>query len=432
MTTAETAGAIDRDRLTRAFRDVREFTGRLCRPLRTEDFVVQSMPDASPTRWHLAHTTWFFETFVVRAARPDQPVVDPAYHHLFNSYYETIGDPFPRPKRGLLTRPTVEEVFEYRRVVDERVREILATDGEDVVARVAPALEVGLHHERQHQELLLTDIWHAFGQNPLHPVYRDVALDDPGETRPLRWTTYDEGVVHVGHSAGSFGYDNERPRHRVFLETYELADRPVTIGEFQEFVDDGGYRRADLWLAEGFDLARREGWRAPLYWKEGYGVTRCFTLAGLIEPNPAAPVSNVSYFEADAYARWAGARLPTEFEWEAAAAALPVAGNFVEGEAFRPLPDPAGAEAPEGRDAPALPRQMFGDVWEWTSSAYAPYPGFTAPAGALGEYNGKFMVNQYVLRGGSCLTSRSHVRATYRNFFSAASRWQCSGFRLAR
>lgn len=424
MIQAELAGAGHRERLARRFADVRAFTERLCRPLETEDYVIQSMPDVSPTRWHLAHTTWFFETFVVRPLRPDQPVVDPAYHHLFNSYYESIGDPFPRAKRGLLTRPTVEQVFDYRRLVDERVKDILSRADDDAIDRIAVALEVGIHHEQQHQELMLADLLHVFSQNPLHPAYRDIPLDDGGPTRPLGWRSYEAGVVRIGRDAGGFSYDNERPRHRVFLEEFELADRLVTNGEYQAFIDDGGYRRSELWLAEGFDHVRTHGWKAPLHWVEGYGVSRRYTLAGLIEPNPAAPVCHVSYFEADAFARWAGARLPTEFEWEAAAAEAPCVGNFVEGDALRPLPAPSTAGT--------LPDQMFGDVWEWTSSSYAPYPGFEAPAGALGEYNGKFMVNQYVLRGGSCITSRSHIRSTYRNFFSAATRWQFTGIRLAR
>lgn len=416
------------DDLTRRFRDVRRFSLELAAPLAPEDTVIQSMPDASPTRWHLAHITWFFETFILREAVAGYEPFHPDFIVLFNSYYNGVGEQFPRHLRGHVSRPALDEVKAYRRHVDAGVERLLAGAGEGQLARLAPLLEIGLHHEQQHQELMLTDIKHALSVNPLHPAYRAAqpVAGDPqnGSARPPGWRGYPEGVRWIGHDGAGFAFDNESPRHRVFCEAWEMADRLVANGEFLAFMEDGGYERPEHWLSLGWARACEEGWRAPLYWVREAGAWRQFTLWGLVPMDPHAPVCHVSYFEADAYARWAGARLPTEAEWETAAADAPRAGNFAEGARFHPLAlEAVPAEAPA---------QMYGDVWEWTSSAYSAYPGYRPAPGAIGEYNGKFMCNQYVLRGGSCATSRSHIRPTYRNFFPPEARWQFSGIRLAR
>jgi ergothioneine biosynthesis protein EgtB len=407
---------------------IRQSTEALAEPLSPEDQLVQSMPDASPTKWHLAHTTWFFETFVLGRYKQGYEPVDPAYAYLFNSYYQSVGPQHPRPRRGAITRPGLEEVRDYRNLVDLQMSEFL----EEVKgADAAPArfrTTVGLHHEQQHQELILTDIHHALWSNPLKPAYRAPAAGATAagrEEHPVRWVPYAEQLAWIGHEGAKFAFDNEKPRHRVFVEPFELSNRPATCGEFLRFIRDGGYRRPDLWLSDGWALLKAEGWEAPQYWeRQEDGTWREFTLGGWQAIDPAAPVSHVSFYEADAFARWAGARLPTEDEWEVAAARTAVEGNFVEQGTLRPR----AGEADRGE----APVQMFGDVWEWTSSPYAPYPRFQPFPGELGEYNGKFMCNQIVLRGGSCLTPRSHVRATYRNFFPPSARWQMSGLRLAR
>jgi ergothioneine biosynthesis protein EgtB len=407
--------------LAERYRAVREATIALAAPLAAEDQVVQSMPDASPTKWHLAHTTWFFETMVLGRFDPSHRPVDERYAFLFNSYYESLGERQPRPRRGLITRPTLDEVRAYRRAVDESMDRFLRSDqAPEALGRI----ELGLHHEQQHQELILTDIHHALWCNPLRPAYAEAPADGPrtGPGSP-GWIGFDEGVVEIGHDGRGFAFDNEAPRHRAFVEAYALADRPVSCGEYAGFIADGGYRRPGLWLSDGWAAVRAEGWEAPAYWERRDDTWWVFTLAGMRPVDPAAPVSHVSHFEADAYARWAEARLPTEVEWEHAARTAPVAGHFVESRRFRP----AAAPAADG----AL-RQMLGDVWEWTASAYLPYPRFVPLAGELGEYNGKFMSGQMVLRGGSCLTPESHIRRTYRNFFPPAARWQMSGLRLAR
>ena len=409
--------------LARRYREVRRSTEDLCAPLQREDYVVQSMPDASPAKWHLAHTTWFFATFVLAPLGLRDEAADPLYEVLFNSYYNTVGEPYPRPQRGLLTRPTVDEVYAYRHRVDQA---LLACLERGSTANAAlEVVELGLHHEQQHQELLLTDVKHLLSHNPLQPVYRASArAGDSLAPQPssLAWIRHAGGLCEIGHAGGGFCFDNEGPRHRVYLEPFALASRPVTNGEYLEFIADGGYRRAELWLSEGWDVVRAEAWQAPLYWRPRDGGWEVFTLSGTRLVEAAEPVCHVSYYEADAYARWAGARLPLESEWEVAAASAPIDGNFVEAGRFHPAPERGG----EGLE------QLFGDVWEWTQSPYVAYPGYRPAAGALGEYNGKFMCNQWVLRGGSCATPRSHMRASYRNFFPARARWQFSGLRLAR
>ena len=403
---------------------VRARTLALCDPLSAEDQVVQSMPEASPAKWHLAHTTWFFEEFVLQPFMAGYVCYEPTFRHLFNSYYHSAGSMHPRPLRGLLSRPTLEQVSTYRAWVDDRVQTLL--EREDPREEVLQRITLGLEHEQQHQELLLTDIKHLFSCNPLRPAYdADLPIFPAKEGSRLVFHEYDGGLIEIGHDARGFCFDNEHPRHRVHLEPFRLAGRLVTNGEYLEFVRAGGYERPEHWLADGWDTVRREGWCRPLYWSESLDSE--FTLAGERALDPHAPVCHLSYYEADAFARWAGARLPTEMEWEAVAAGAPVEGNFVESGYLHPVPAPRPDPAPRKPS----PMQLYGDVWEWTRSAYAPYPGFRPLAGALGEYNGKFMVNQLVLRGGSCATPRVHIRATYRNYFPPSARWQFSGLRLA-
>jgi len=416
------------DQLFDQFRRVRAATLELAAPLSPEDQVVQSMPDASPAKWHLAHTTWFWETFILAPAGV-QPF-DPAYAFLFNSYYEALGERHPRPQRGLLTRPDLNEVRRYRAYVDDQMQRLLHQGGLDRATRDLVAL--GLAHEEQHQELLLTDVLHLFAQNPLKPAYRPAPRTTPAAGTSCGPTTYVEfpgGLVEVGVSASdggsAFVFDNEGPRHKVYLEPFRLADRLVTNAEWLAFIEDGGYARPELWLSDGWACVSAQGWSSPLYWDQREGAWRGFGLAG---PGPlelSAPVAHVSFYEADAFARWSGRRLPTEMEWEHAASQAPVVGNLRDSGALRPLPLTPSSPASKGL------HQMFGDVWEWTASPYAPYPGFRAAPGAVGEYNGKFMVNQMILRGGSCVTPSAHIRASYRNFFQPHQRWQFSGVRLA-
>jgi ergothioneine biosynthesis protein EgtB len=401
---------------------VRGVSMGLARPLSAEDCALQSMPDASPVKWHLAHTTWFFETFVLAEHLPGYRPFDPAYRVLFNSYYDALGEKHPRPERGMLSRPALGEVFVYRRHVDEAMQALLAREP---APEVTALVELGLHHEQQHQELILTDVKHLLSRNPLRPAYQRQWPLTPIRAREPEWLAFPGGLREIGHAGVGFAFDNELPRHRVWLEPFRIASHPVTHGEFIRFIDDGGYARPELWLSAGWDAVTARGWRAPGYWKQRDGGWHTFTLHGEVPVDPHTPICHVSFYEADAFARWAGARLPTEAEWEVAAAEAPVAGNFLESGALHPL---ALREAlSHGTLA-----QAFGDVWEWTRSDYAPYPGFRAAPGAVGEYNGKFMCNQYVLRGGSCATPASHVRASYRNFFPADARWQFSGLRLAR
>ncbi|HXY37450.1 MAG TPA: ergothioneine biosynthesis protein EgtB [Planctomycetaceae bacterium] len=409
--------------LAERYSQTRAFTERLCQPLAVEDFVVQSMPDASPTRWHLAHTAWFFENFVLTRWEADYRPANADFQFLFNSYYNSVGEAFPRARRGLLTRPTVAEVFQYRHAVDERVLRLLHSPRDDS-PEMANVVELGINHEQQHQELTLTDIKHAYSCNPLFPAFRKLPIGPCTKNpRPVSWSTFDGGVVEIGHAARTFAFDNERPRHKSFLQPFEIGNRLVTNGEFLNFMKDGGYRRPELWLSLGWATVREQQWGAPLYWVERDGNWQEFTLGGLCRLNVDEPACHISYFEADAFARWAGARLPTEAEWEHAAAKVDLKGSFVESDRYHPAPD-------NGDDAGLA--QMYGEVWQWTASPYTPYPGYVPPAGALGEYNGKFMCNQYVLRGGSCATPASHMRATYRNFFPPEARWQFTGIRLAR
>jgi ergothioneine biosynthesis protein EgtB len=413
--------------LAERFGRVRGFTEALARPLSAEDCGLQSMPDASPTKWHLAHTSWFFEAVVLGPA--GEPPHDPAFGYLFNSYYEAIGPRHARPRRGMLSRPSLAEVIAYRASVDRRLIAILERELEHP-ERVRFLVELGIQHEQQHQELILTDIQHALFENPLRPAYRDVAPLQPSPrpegAGPAGWVEHPEGMHAIGKEGAGFAFDNEAPRHRVYLDGFRLADRLVTAGEMMEFIADGGYGKPDLWLSDGWAAVQAGGWAAPLYWERRDGAFERFTLDGMRPVDPDEPVCHVSLYEADAFARWAGARLPTEAEWEVAASGVPVAGNFVESGRLRPAP------APPRDPVGGAPRQMFGDAWEWTASAYLPYPGFRPWEGAIGEYNGKFMSGQMVLRGGSCATPGTHVRASYRNFFPPGARWQMSGIRLAR
>lgn len=406
------------------FPRVRDATEVLCAPLQTEDYVIQSMPDVSPTKWHLAHTSWFFEAFLLQPFDSEYTVSHPTYGYLFNSYYNVIGERHPRGQRGLASRPTVAEVYAYRHGVDERMLALLAREADSDMLAVA---DLGLHHEQQHQELLLTDIKHVFWMNPLRPAYRQAAAGRFAPPPPMHWFGYPETIIEIGHAGNDFAFDNERPRHRTLISAFSLASRLVTNGEYRAFMEDGGYERPDLWLSDGWRTAQERAWKAPLYWEYTGGDWGYFTLSGMQPVDLNEPICHVSYYEADAYARWAGARLPTESEWEHVASTVPISGNFVESGLFHPMA--MGSTALSIDDAPF---QLFGDVWEWTSSPYVGYPGFRPLPGAAGEYNGKFMSNQMVLRGGSCATPASHIRSTYRNFFPSDTRWQFSGFRLAR
>jgi ergothioneine biosynthesis protein EgtB len=410
-------------KLLQRYRDVRAATEAACARLSPEDMVVQSMPDASPAKWHLAHTTWFFETFVLsHPSRGGYDSFRPEFAFLFNSYYDAIGARHPRPLRGLLTRPSVAEIRAYREHVDRTMAEILPSLlPED---QLFPIVELGLNHEQQHLELLLTDIKHLFALNPLRPAYGELAPPRDVKVAELEWLPFAEGVYEIGHADAGFSFDNERPRHRVFLEPFEIGTRPISCGEYLEFIDAGGYSRPEFWLSDGWNTCGQHNWQAPLYW-ERYGTCwKAFTLGGMREIALSEPVAHISFYEADAYARWANCRLPTEAEWEVACSA-----------ASADLPDQADSCEPRRLHPAPMVRVrdgFFDDVWAWTQSSHSPYPGFKPAAGAIGEYNGKFMCNQIVLRGGSCLTPRSHIRATYRNFFPPEARWQFTGLRLAR
>ena len=421
---ASLAGTLhDPGALAQRYARVRARSVELAAPLSAEDAMVQSMEDASPAKWHLAHTTWFFERFVL-AARPGYVPVHAQWDFLFNSYYQSVGPMHARPRRGLVSRPTLAEVLAYRAEIDQRVAQRLQAG--DLELTLAQVLLMGTHHEQQHQELLLTDIKHAFWSNPLHPAYRDdLQLRTGSQASALRWIARDEVITEIGAApwpqADAFAFDSESPRHRVLVPAHALASRPVSNAEYLEFVADGGYDNVALWMSEGWDRLRAQPQRRPLYWDPQEACE--FTLGGWRALDPHAPVCHLDYFEADAFARWAGCRLPTEAEWEQAAAGVAIEGNFADDDALHP-------QAPVG-DHTGF-RQLFGDVWEWTSTAYTPHPGFKPLPGSLGEYNGKFMSGQWVLRGGSCATPRDHIRASYRNFFPPPTRWQFSGLRLAK
>jgi len=404
-------------RLADYYHRVRSQTLALIAGLAPEDTVVQSMPDVSPTKWHLAHTTWFFEESLLVAFAPGYRRFRADYDYLFNSYYNLVGPQFPRTRRGHISRPTLAEVLAWREAVDSAMTDLITGHEDD--PRVIERLILGCNHEQQHQELLVTDIKHVLAQNPLIPAWRELPPADAKPPRPLEWREFAGGLVEIGHAGEGFAYDNESPRHQVCLEAWALADRPVSNAEYCNFIADGGYRRPELWLSDGWTRVQTEGWQRPLYWMED--LQSEFTVAGRRPLEPAAPVAHLSHFEADAYARWAEARLPSEAEWEQAAKVVPIAGNFADDERLHP--------AASGETALA---GLWGDVWEWTSSAYLPYPGYRAAAGAIGEYNGKFMSSQMVLRGGSCATPADHIRESYRNFFYPHQRWQFAGLRLAR
>lgn len=420
---AQTEQTLPRSHWQERYAQVREQSLRLCAPLQTEDYVIQTMPSVSPPKWHLAHVTWFFETFLLKPYLPGYREYAPEFAHLFNSYYQTVGEPYPRAKRGLLSRPGVQEIERYRRHVDQAMQALIETAEEgEPWNEIASRLMLGVQHEQQHQELLLTDIKHILATNPLRPAYLQAggaARRSGTQPQPLQWMPHEGGIRQIGHAGDGFCFDNETPRHAALLQDYVLASRLVTNGEYLEFIEQGAYRRPDLWLADGWNTVRQEGWQAPLYWERQQGQWLQMTLSGMQALDPDEPVCHVSFYEADAYARWAGARLPSEAELEIALAQAPVQGNFAESRHFHPQP------------AGALQTQLYGDVWEWTQSPYTPYPGFRTLGGALGEYNGKFMCNQLVLRGGSCATPVSHIRASYRNFFMPGDRWQFTGIRLA-
>jgi len=417
--------SISKEDFAERYQHVRGFTEYLCKPLVAEDYVIQSMPDVSPTKWRLAHVTWFWETFLLLPSLPGYQSLHPQYAYLFNSYYNTLGQRHSRPNRGLISRPTVEETYAYRRYVDERVFDLLEQLDDEQLARLDPLLTLGLHHEQQHQELMLTDIKHVLSCNPLLPAYLERVPTGRTSVLPMEWESFPEGLHWIGHTGETFAFDNEGPRHRQFVQSFQLASRLITNGEYLAFMEAGGYHNPLLWLSEGWATVQQEEWQAPLYWEKRDGQWSMMTLSGLREIDLAEPVCHVSYFEADAYARWAEARLPTEAEWEVAAQEIPVEGHFVESGLYHPAPLKASPSS--GKLA-----QMYGDVWQWTQSSYAPYPNFKPGPGAVGEYNGKFMCNQYVLRGGSCATSRSHTRSTYRNFFPSHAQWQFMGIRLAK
>jgi ergothioneine biosynthesis protein EgtB len=408
--------------IRRQYRTVRQQTRDLAAGLSDADATAQSMPDASPTKWHLAHTSWFFEAMVLAGHDPHYRAYDPQYAFLFNSYYETMGPRHARPKRGLLTRPTLAQINAYRDHVDQAIERLLDHPSDPASQQL---IELGCHHEQQHQELLLTDILNLFAENPLHPAYLPIRRESRPAVLidPLSYTHYTGGVVEIGHSGAGFAFDCEGPRHRVIRPSYRLANRCVSNREWLQFMADGGYRTPLLWLSDGWTENQRQGWTMPLYWWEQDGGYFSMTLQGAQPLELDAPVTHISYFEADAFASWSGKRLPTEAEWESAAQHEPCEGNFADSGLLRAAPPAVSGEGPQ---------QLFGDVWEWTRSAFSPYPGYRPTAGAVGEYNGKFMSGQYVLRGGSCVTPANHIRASYRNFFRPEARWQFGGVRLAQ
>lgn len=417
---ADSAVLLDLSDLRARYQLVRARSGEISKKLSPEDCAIQSMSDASPVKWHLAHTSWFFETFILAPHVTGYRHFEPEYGYLFNSYYKTVGMHHPRPDRGLLSRPELDKVISYRQYVDHSIIDFLDN------SKIDPAhlflLDLGLHHEQQHQELMLTDVKHLFSQNPLLPAYDADLPRIVGDETRRTWVHFQKGLYHIGHEGDGFAFDNEMPRHEVYLRPFEINSHLVTVGDYLSFVEDDGYLRPDLWLSDGWDAVQANQWAAPMYWRECDGDRQLLTLGGLREVDPDEPVTHVSYYEAEAFARWSNARLPGEAEWEVASNRCDIDGNFAESGFLHPTPTNSSTGL----------CQFFGDVWEWTGSPYAPYPSYKSQAGALGEYNGKFMCNQYVLRGGSCVTPHSHIRSTYRNFFAPDARWQFSGIRLAR
>jgi len=410
--------------LEKRYRQIRQISEEICKPLALDDYGIQSMTDVSPPKWHLAHTTWFFETFILRDFFPKYRPFHPQYHFLFNSYYETLGAHHPRPKRGLLNRPTVMEIYRYRAYVDQHLLELICKNSSSKNQKeISLRVELGLQHEQQHQELLLMDIKHIYASNPLKPSYSCQNPPIKDSTAPLKWKEYPGGIIAMGHSENGFAFDNEKPKHEVFLQGYALSNRLVTNGEYLEFINAGGYQKTQYWLADGWIWIQDQKINAPLYWEKLEGHWCLMKLSGFDELNEHEPVCHVSFFEAEAFAKWKGNRLATEAQWENAALELDIEGNFYDQGYLHPIAPFSFSEDVQ---------QIYGDLWEFTRSAYSPYPGFKPEPGSIGEYNGKFMCNQMVLRGGSCVTSRSHLRASYRNYFYPAMRWQFSGIRLAK
>ena len=410
-----------RESLIQQYERIRKDSELVCAPLETEDYCIQTMPDVSPAKWHLAHTSWFFETFVLIPFQPGYRCFHPAYDYLFNSYYVTHSQPYSRSVRGLLSRPTVAQIYQYRSAIDEAMNTLISSATEKNWSQIEAQITLGLNHEQQHQELMLTDLKHVFAHNPLRPHYRELPAPPHQDLTDLSWLPVNQGVYEIGHRGNGFGYDNEYPRHRVLLHPFALASRPVTNAEYLEFILDGGYRNPALWLSDGWAAVQANAWQSPLYWEQRDSEWWQMTLGGMRPLDPLAPVCHVSQYEADAFASWSGKRLPTEFEWEVSVSGLPIQGNLRN----------TGYLQPVATSDTTLLRQCYGDVWEWTASAYAPYPGYRTPDGTVGEYNGKFMSSQVVLKGGSCVTPVDHIRASYRNFFYPGDRWQFSGIRLA-
>ena len=413
--------------LVARYNEIRRSTESLCSPLETEDFTIAPTPEiGSPIKWHLAHTSWFFETFILTKEYPGYQVFHPRFSYLFNSYYISVGERHTRSLRGSVSRPSVDEVFEYRKYVDAHMERFLEESDEGVLAKVNEVIEIGLQHEQQHQELILSDIKHIFWNNPTYPTYKANEHQELETSKtPLNWIGFEEAIRCVGFDGDEFAFDNERPRHQQFVPSFEIGSRLITNGEYLEFIEDQGYENGRLWLDLGWDLIQAENWAAPFYWEIRDGAWHEMTLSGFRELDLNQPVSHISYFEADAYARWAGERLATEAEWETAAQNLKLEGNFQDDGVFHP-------QALTSNVSQDSISQMYGDLWEWTQSHYSPYRGYQAPPGALGEYNGKFMCNMFVLKGGACVTPKSHVRLTYRNFFGPEKRWPFTGIRLAR
>jgi ergothioneine biosynthesis protein EgtB len=435
-----TIGGNSRERLLDRFRRVRKTTEWICEPLATEDTIIQTSVECSPTKWQLAHVTWFFETFVLLQHSKGYRAFHSKYNYLFNSYYNTIGDRTPRDLRGLISRPRLQDVWDYRVHVEQAMEQFLKDVSENIFQAVEPIVTLGINHEQQHQELMVTDVKTVLAMNPLRPIYRAREIVSQ-PVSDLHWIGFNEGLYEFGNPPPfqgggqgviDFYFDNEGPRHRQYLHKFALAHRLITNGEFKEFIADGGYRNPVLWLSEGFSKGVEQEWNAPKYWERVDGNWCAMTLQGFRPIEDSEPVTHISHFEADAYATWAGVRLPTEFEWELAAKGIPIDGNFLDDGNFHPVSHTLICDPNEESQTKVCATQMFGDAWEWTRSAYLPYPGFTVVGGALGEYNGKFMSNQMVLRGGSCVTPQDHIRATYRNFFPSDARWQFSGIRLAK